>query len=944
MIVNSENKTVAPATSNEQRTLRSVIDAFVEHHGHTALLSFTKNGSSTLSYIGLMDEVKGVAAGLMERGLQAGNTVVIFASNSPSWVICCLAVMYAGAVAVPVDPQHSDQILAHIVGDSRAQWIFTDEMGAKKVQEAMPGKNFNLVLLDDEESKRSWKKLLVVNPRFNDEHGKSKLPAAKADDIVVTFYTSGTTGMPKGVPLSHANILMQVDSVLVKLDLLKPTDRVLMPLPFFHVYPLNVGLLGPLRMGLPVILPMALTGPELMRALHEGGATVFVGVPRLLRSLVSAIDAKINANPAAGHLFDFTVRACSFFDRYLYIQPGKLLFGMIRRRFAKTLRLFTSGGAPLDPIIAAKIRALGWDLAVGYGLTETAPLLTIRLPDNHDIESVGAPIPGVQIKIARPEKLGDGDDNASHGQGKEKDARESNGAQSSGSKDEGEILTKGPNVFHGYLHLDEKTDEVFTSDGWFKTGDLGVMHNGNLRITGRASSTLVMEGGKKIHPDEIEDSIAKRPTIREIALLQHEHKLVAIVVPELKQTSLDNVEQAVGAALKAAGTGAASYLHITDFAITRQPLPRTNLGKLKRHELPDIYARAKAKTKTQSANGQGVEISSEDRALLADPTGLACWNWLKERFAGRTITMDTSPAMELNIDSLEWMNLSLELLDTTGVQLTEGSIGRIETVRDLLNEVVTTGRNGGGDAISPLDEPERFLNDEQSKFIRPLAPWQSDLARFLYGFNRILMKPFEVEVHGLDELPPNEPFIFTPNHASYIDAFSVASALPMERIENTSWAGWVGIAYGNPIFSFLSRIAQVIPIDAKGALITSLALAAAVLKHKRSLVWFPEAKRTLTGDLLPFKQGIGVLLAKTDVRVVPMYLDGTRRALPPGAFFPRPTKIRVFFGKPVSSKQLEKEGLGENAQERIANALHDRVRKLQYNRRRDPRDDAVHRP
>lgn len=925
MIVDSENKIATPDATAEQRTLRSVIDAFVEHHGHTALLSFTKNGSSTLSYIGLMDEVKGVAAGLIDRGLKAGNTVVIFASNSPSWVICCLAVMYAGAVAVPVDPQHADEVLSHIVRDSRAQWIFTDEMGDRKIQETMSGKNFHLFRLDDDESKQSWKRLLVVNPRFQDDRGKSKLAPIKASDIVVTFYTSGTTGMPKGVPLSHANILMQVDSVLVKLDLLKPTDRVLMPLPFFHVYPLNVGLLGPLRMGLPVILPMALTGPELMRALHEGGATVFVGVPRLLRSLVSAIDAKINANPAAGRLFEWTVRVCSFFDRFFHIQPGKVLFGMLRRRFAKTLRLFTSGGAPLDPIIAAKIRAMGWDLAVGYGLTETAPLLTIRMPDNHDIESVGAPIPGVQIKIEKPEKLGaEGD---APEEKDEKDGQESDGAQLS-NKGEGEILTKGPNVFHGYLHLDDKTDQVFTSDGWFKTGDLGVMHKGNLRITGRASSTLVMEGGKKIHPDEIEDSIAKRPGIREIALLQHEHKLVAIVVPELKQTALDNVEQTVGAALKSASSGAASYLHITDFAITRQPLPRTNLGKLKRHELPDIYARAKTQTKSQSSSGQETELNTEDRALLADPAGLACWNWLKERFAGRTITMDTSPAMELNIDSLEWMNLSLELLDTTGVQLTEESIGRIETVRDLLNEVVTTGRNGGGDAISPLDEPERFLNDEQSKFIRPLEPWQFDLACFFYQFNRLLMTPFDVEVHGLNDLSPNEQFIFTPNHASYIDAFTVASALPRQRIRDTSWAGWIGIAYGNPIFSFLSRIAQVIPIDAKGALITSLALAAAVLKHKRSLVWFPEAKRTLTGDLLPFKQGIGVLLAKTDVRVVPMYLDGTRRALPPGAFFPRPTKIRVFFGQPVSSKQLEKEGLGENAQERIANALHDRVKKL----------------
>ncbi len=174
----------------------------------------------------------------------------------------------------------------------------------------------------------------------------------------------------------------------------------------------------------------------------------------------------------------------------------------------------------------------------------------------------------------------------------------------------------------------------------------------------------------------------------------------------------------------------------------------------------------------------------------------------------------------------------------------------------------------------------------------------------------------------------SEPYVFIPNHASYIDAFAIAAALPLDRLRSTQWAGWTGIAFGNPVFSFLSRLARVFPIEAKQSLFASLALGVSVLNAGSSLVWFPEGKRTLDGKLLPFKQGIGLLLAKSDVLVVPMYLDGTRDVLPPGAYLPRLHPIRVIFGEPVKPEQLAKEGKGSEAPERIANALHDRVEAL----------------
>jgi long-chain acyl-CoA synthetase len=197
------------------------------------------------------------------------------------------------------------------------------------------------------------------------------------------------------------------------------------------------------------------------------------------------------------------------------------------------------------------------------------------------------------------------------------------------------------------------------------------------------------------------------------------------------------------------------------------------------------------------------------------------------------------------------------------------------------------------------------------------------------GLTKLL---FRVEAVGLENIPDTN-VVFTPNHASYLDAFAICGAIPKRILDNTQWAGWTGIAFANPFNSFMSRLIQAIPIDAKKALVSSLALGSAVLKHKRNLVWFPEGERTLDGKLLPFRPGIGMLLEKSDVLVVPMYLKGTREALPPGKFLIQPVKVRVAFGAPVSPQQLFEEGAGERSSERIANALHDRVQSLGQERK-----------
>jgi long-chain acyl-CoA synthetase len=899
------------------RTLKDLIDGFSEYGPQDAIVSFVKNGSVTLNYHGFLSEIRSVAAALLSQGINKGDNVVFFAPNSASWIISALATIYTGATVVPIDSQQNDDVIKHILEDSSAGWIFTDDKGSKRLDKILPKtgakakSKHRIVRLDDDEVAESWKKI-SASSKEKAEAINPQLLKLTPPDVAVLFYTSGTTGTPKGVPLSHTNMLLQLDEVISKIDLLKPKDRVMLPLPLFHVYPLNTGLMAPLLMGLTIVLPRSLTGPEIMRALNDGKVTVIVGVPRLLRSLYQAIESKFHKNEIVGAGFDAAINYCVGMDRFFNLRPGKALFAPVRKKFGPTLRLFTCGGAPLASELAYKIRAIGWEIGVGYGLTETAPLVTFRVPEDRDLEGVGQAIKGVKVRIdplAEPDERLD--------------------------KDAGEIVVTGPNVFAGYKNLPDLTKEVFTADGWFRTGDLGVMKHGKLHVIGRASSTIVMEGGEKIQPEDVEDRIAKQPAIAEIGLLQVDHKLVALVMPDMKVVGDQDVRVALASALKVASSSLASYLQVTNFAITKDTLPRTNLGKIKRHELRARYDQAmaeekegkgagKVRGKDAGKAGSAESLDSNDQILVEEPAAAACLKWLKERFPEQEIRLDTSPQLDLNIDSLEWMHLTLELVEHTGVELTGEAVSRVTTVRELLTEIVASAEGGEG-AVSPIDDPDHYLTAEQREFVQPLTGWRIGAAEALYNFTMMVMSPFRVVAVHPENIKDVPQLVFVPNHASYIDAFVIAAALPKERVKNTQWAGWTGIAFGNPVFSFLSRLSRVIPIEAKQSIFSSLALSVSVLKQGNNLVWFPEAERTLDGRLLPFKQGIGLLLEKSEVKAVPVYLDGTRQALAPGAFFPTYVPIRVIFGEPVTGSQLAKEGKGKEAPERIANALQQRV-------------------
>ena len=324
------------------------------------------------------------------------------------------------------------------------------------------------------------------------------------------------------------------------------------------------------------------------------------------------------------------------------------------------------------------------------------------------------------------------------------------------------------------------------------------------------------------------------------------------------------------------------YLATSEFPTTPSrlmPLPRTRLGKIQRHLLIERFEKAKrAGEKIIEVGAMAVEeMSGEDRAILENAAAESSWELLARRYPGKRLTPDTSPQFDLGIDSLEWLNLTLEIAESSGVELTDEAIARIETVRDLLREVTEAGE---GQGIDPVAQPYEILDANQKRWLKPLGPIANLTARFVYAFDRLLMRLlFHLHVEGLENLPKDEPWVLIPNHVSYLDPIAVAAVLKWNQLRETYWAGSSGIFSTNVIMRFLSWLGRILPVESTRAARTGLALGAIILNDKKNLVWFPEGGLSPTGNLQPFKPGIGMLLERFPRDAIPVFVSGSYEAV-----------------------------------------------------------------
>jgi long-chain acyl-CoA synthetase len=718
------------------------------------------------------------------------------------------------------------------------------------------------VHLLDRAGKGGWRELLAERA--------TELPTLDPRAPASLLYTSGTTGAPKGVPLSHGNILSNLNGLL-DARLAGPRDRVLLPLPLHHAYAFTVGCLGCLASGATLVLPAGISGPEIVRALQLEQVTMVIGVPRLYESILAGIRARVASQGRRTAVWFERLLALSLWlRRALGVRVGRVLFRALHRSLGGGLRVLASGGAQLDPELAWDLEGLGWEVLTGYGLTETAPMVSFNRHGRTRLGSAGQAVPGVELRVALRSGF-----------------------------DDGEI----------------------TEDGWFRTGDLGrIDAQGFLTIVGRSKEMIVLPDGKNVFPEAIEAIYGDSPFVGEAAVLEHEGLLVLLVVPE------DEAIRAHGAArpeallreeIERLSRSLAPYQRASGFAITREPLPRTPLSKLKRHRLPALYSRATA----GAAPAPASNLSENDRALLTDPAARPVWDWLQDRYPGRRLSLDTSPQLDLGLDSLAWVGLSLEMEQRFGTHLTEQAISRVVTLRDLLDEVASAKVTGAASALEPTPDQRRWL--------KPTGVLLSALGLVVYAFNwAVFHGLFRLRVESADRVPTRTPIVLVPNHLSHLDAFVLAAALPWRRLRHTYWAGWTGALFTGPVARLFSRIAQVLPVDPDRSPGAALALAEEVLKRGEALVWFAEGRRSPDGTLQPFQPGIGHVLTASRAAALPVLIRGTSEALPTGRRTPRLAPLSVRFGAAISFDELRSQAVDPAD---LADLLHDAVAALSPN-------------
>ncbi len=857
----------AELPSSVPETLCDVAAGLAAHGTRTALIDFRDGRPVELSYAALGDRILDTALRLHAAGMGRGSCVAIWAPNTAAWVIGYFGAVRAGATVVPIDQQSMPTTAAEILEHAGAVLLLTTDAHRNELRDLGRGCE-----------------TLPIEGRWADDPADgwpapsadaSELPAVEPDDVAALLYTSGTTGVPKAVPLTHRNLTTNAVALTTQ-RLIGPEDRVLLPLPLHHTYPFTVGLVTALLKRAAVVFPAGISGPEITGAARAAEATALLAVPRLCEALWESVRSAVEQRgERANKLFFRMLRLSIAVRRTTGARIGKRLFRPVHEKLGEALDLIGCGGAKLDPELAWRLEGLGWTVLTGYGLTETSPVLTFNDRAHARIGTEGRPLPGIELAI-RPVQ----------------GARDEDAPPPARDRVEGEIVARGPTVFSGYRGNPQATADAFTSDGFFRTGDLGWLdRKGFLRVVGRSKELLVLADGKKVFPEALEKQYAGSSLLKEVAILEDHGRLVALIVADerairergtLRQATLlrEDLEE-IGARL-------APYQRITAFRVARSPLPRTQLGKLRRHLLPELYKRAV----TADAEPASSEPTAEDTELLASERGRAAWQWLVARYPDKRVTLDTSPQLELQIDSLEWVALTTEIEQRFRVSLTGEAVSRILTVRDLIHEIATA-------ELMPAGAPSAAAAAATEVRLPGFA--MRCVGSAIFALVRPLMRLlFGVSVAGLENVAGDEPLVIAPNHASYLDPLALATALPWRRLRRTYWAGWVGVLYTGPLTRFLSGATQVMPVDPDRDLASAIGTARALMQRGYSIVWFAEGRRSPTGEVGPFFGGIGQLVLDTGARALPTAIRGTFQALPKQRRWPRlRTPLGVQFGVPL---------------------------------------------
>lgn len=843
--------------------------------GRIAIQSKKDGKWTEISYSELNDKIESLAASLLEQGIKKGDRVAIILENGPNWPVIFFATVSIGAIVVPINPEASHEAIENILKDSGCKITFRADSDRFK-----------------KGLKKDFQKFII-----------------KPHDTVCILYTSGTTDEPKGVVLSHGNLLSNAAS-LRKSNIITERDNIVSILPLHHAYSLTVTMLLPLLFGGRIVYPGSIKGEAIVEAMQEVNPTVFVAVPRIFYLFHQKITEKLAKIPFPLNVLIKVIAELLYkFRNKTGINAARYLFCSVQRKFGKSLRIFATGGARLDENVAKDFFKFGFTILEGYGLTETSPVLTFNPFKKPKIGSVGVPVPSVEINILNKNKEG-----------------------------AGEVIARGPNIMEGYYKRPDLTADVI-KNGWFHTGDMGYIDGeGYLFLTGRLKDMIVLSSGLNIYPQDVEEAYCKTPPVKEMCVLEVPSKrgtkeiqiLWAVVVPDLeyfRKNNEMNLREVIKWNIENISKELPAYKRIMGFTVTLDNLPRTLLGKIKRYAVREHYL---PKIVEEGPFKRPRELTGDDKKLMEKDVSRKIVNYLKKETKVKNISPQDTLELDLGIDSLKRIELASGFEKVFDIEIKDEAVWRAFTVRDLIEAMESCLAEEKKETLFS-EEEKPFSSDEWNKILR-IPPKEENIKRIDLnpGFGaRILNFVFDStfglitkiycrpKVEGLENLPRKGPYILFVNHTSYFDGFLVGGPLSAQARLDLFFIGFKAY-FDVPVVHRLVKTARLIPLNFSTHFLEALRSSYYVLKNGKNLCIFPEGARSFGGKILVFKKGFGILAKESGAKLVPVFIDEAFKAWPRTSAFPRPHPVTVKFGKPLDPDRLEKEGLEMGAEDSYA--------------------------
>jgi long-chain acyl-CoA synthetase len=761
----------------------------------------------TYSYKDVARMAASLRARFRAHGITTGDAALIWSESRPGWVAALWACLLDGVVVVPVDPKSSQTLFERILQTSRAKIFLTGETVPSTLG--------------------AWK--LVEIEQATDSPFIATVEL-RPDTVAEIVFTSGTTAEPKGVVITHRNLLANLEPVAREVAKYRKYAKPFLPLrilnllPLSHLFGQSLALLIPPLIPVSVVFMTGTSAQEIVRQIHSNRISAVVAVPKVLDVLRGMVTHRFpetvaNAEPG-GH----------FLKKWWH-------YRRVHRMFGWKHWCFISGGAPLPAELEKFWSRLGYLVVQGYGLTETAPIVTLSHPFHVRAGTVGKPLSGVKLKIA----------------------------------EDGEVLVRGDNVTTGYFESPGQTREAF-EDGWFQTGDIGELdRDGYLVIRGRKKEMIVTPEGLKAFPEDVEKVLNRLPGVRESAVIGKDRVHAVLLLSA--GASADEIVREANQQLE-------DHQKIRSISVwTGGALPRTQAtGKLRRAEI----AGAIAKGETESA-------ARPENELIA----------LMRKYApGRTITPETT-LDELGLSSLDRVQLMMDLEQKLGAEIDEGIFSSAQTVADLERPApVATeplvfpayNRTWFARAVRRVALP-LFLLPLLRVFAHLRVAGRENLegvsGPVIFAANHQSIMDAPVILASLPS--PLRYRVATAMGKGFFDAhFHPQRHTFLERFTNT-------LNYRLATFFF-----NTFPLSERGAGAgQAIRYMGELVAQGWSILIFPEGDRSRTGQLLPFHPGVGMIASHLKIPVVPVRIGGLEKVLHRDWKFPRPGRVGVTVGKPM---------------------------------------------